>query len=259
MSRAVGAAQVKFYKRDPDRALAGMSELTLKQRGAYSSLIDLLYSRDGDVPDDDRRVARMLSCHWREWKAVKKQLMDLGKIWVEGGRLNAKRVQETLKEAADFSQVQSKRASERWQKSENNKENNVTPMRGGNALTPTPTPTPTKKERKRKPAAEPPDFLDFWNSVPRKVGRFEAVIAYCKAIESGVDPPKINAAAKRWRAAEEKTEEKYIPHPATWLNNRRYEDYHVQPERETNLEFDPETKEWRWKSGFEPKNPERTN
>lgn len=250
---------MKFYKRDPDRALAGMSELTLKQRGAYNSILDLLYSRDGDVPDDDRRVARMINCHWREWACIKRQLIELGKIWVEGGRLTARRVQETLKEAADFSQAQSKRASERWQKSENNNENNTSPMRPGNALTPIATATPRYKPRKRKPVAEPPGFIDFWNSVPRKASRYEAVVAYCKAIELGADPSKVNAAAKRWSATEEKTEEKYIALPATWLNKRRYEDYHAPPERESNLEYDPEKKEWRWKHGCEPKNPDRTN
>lgn len=250
---------MKFYKRDPDRALAGMSELTLKQRGAYNSILDLLYSRDGDVPDDDMRVAKMINCHWREWRAIKKELMDLGKIWLEGGKITARRVQETLKEASDFSQVQRKRASERWHKSENNKENNASAMPPGNALTPIDTPTPRYTKRKRKPVAEPPEFLDFWNSVPRKDGRYEAVVAYCKAIESGADPLKVNAAAKRWCVTEEKTEEKYIALPATWLNKRRYEDYHPPPERETNLEYDPVTKEWRWKRGCEPENTERTN
>ena len=40
---------MRFYKRDPDRALAGMIELNMKQRGAYNSLLDLLYSRDGSI------------------------------------------------------------------------------------------------------------------------------------------------------------------------------------------------------------------
>lgn len=155
---------MKFYKRDPDRALAGMAELTFKQRGAYNSLIDLLYSRDGKVPDDDVRVARMISCNWREWAAVKKQLIALGKVWVEDGHLHARRVHGTLKEASEFAQRQSARASKRWScgtlpplkgggegevrsrigsservaNPENPNENNEAPMRPRNAITPTP-------------------------------------------------------------------------------------------------------------------------
>lgn len=134
---------MKFYKRDPDRALAGMAELSLKQRGAYNSLLDLLYSRDGEVPNDDARVAKMISCHWREWKAVKGELIAMGKIWVEGGMIRAKRVQETIKEASDFAQDQRKRASEGWQKRKNANENKDGVMPPGNALTATPTATAT--------------------------------------------------------------------------------------------------------------------
>lgn len=141
---------MKFYKRDPDRALAGMSELTLKQRGAYNSLIDLLYARDGDVPDDDVRVAKMITCHWREWATLKRQLIELGKVRVEGGKILANRVQETLKEASDFSQEQSRRASGRWTKSKNTNQNNDPPMPHGNALTPTPTPIDTPRINNNK-------------------------------------------------------------------------------------------------------------
>lgn len=120
--------KLRWYKRDPDAALNGMAELTLAERGAYNSLIDLLYARDGDVPDDDVVVARMIRCHWREWRAIKASLMKCGKIWAEDGRLNARRVSDTLKEASDFSQKQSKRASKRWHKTENANKNNAAPM-----------------------------------------------------------------------------------------------------------------------------------
>jgi uncharacterized protein YdaU (DUF1376 family) len=186
---------MKFYKRDPDRALAGMAELSLKQRGAYNGLLDLLYSRDGDVPDDDRRVAKMLSCHWREWATVKQELIALGKVWIEGGRLMAKRVQETLKEASDYGQRQSKIASERWTKSKKTNENNNPEM--PSTATPIDTATPIVKETvktsnsqplpdlqsglfgeepkktKPKPASKPaypPAFEEFWKAYPTDPG-----------------------------------------------------------------------------------------
>jgi uncharacterized protein YdaU (DUF1376 family) len=105
---------MKFYKRDPDRALAGMAELSFEERGAYNSLLDLLYSRDGDVPDDDERVARMLSCNKREWVRLKRALIGLGKVWVDEGKLCAKRVQETINEAAEFSSKQRSNVTRRW-------------------------------------------------------------------------------------------------------------------------------------------------
>jgi hypothetical protein len=50
---------MKWYKRDPDAAIAGMSELTMEECGVYTIvIIDYLYSRDGDLPTDDRFFAR---------------------------------------------------------------------------------------------------------------------------------------------------------------------------------------------------------
>lgn len=108
---------MKFYKRDPDAALSGMAELTLQERGAYNTIIDLLYARDGDVPDDDAMMRRVLGCHGNEWRAVKAKLMERGKIWIEDGFWKAKRVDEVLNEAAVFSETQRKRAGKRWEKS----------------------------------------------------------------------------------------------------------------------------------------------
>ena len=92
---------VHWYKRDPHAALEGMSELTMEERGAYNSLIDVLYCRGGTVPDDDVLVARLIYCHWREWRALKKRLIAKGKVHIlEGGKITANRVQDCLREAA---------------------------------------------------------------------------------------------------------------------------------------------------------------
>lgn len=141
--------KLHWYKRDPDAALAGMAELTLAERGAYNSIIDLLYSRGGNVPDDDVLVARMIGCHWREWRAMKARLVERGKVRLEGGKITANRVQEALKEAADFSQDQRRRAAKRWHKSEKDNGIKEPTMPPGNASTTTTTTTTT-------PTIEPP-------------------------------------------------------------------------------------------------------
>lgn len=106
---------MRFYKRDPDAALSGMAELTLQERGAYNTIIDLLYSRDGQVPDDDHMIRRVMGCHGNEWRAVKAKLIAKGKIWVEDGFLKANRVDDVLEEAAAFSEKQRKRVGKRWE------------------------------------------------------------------------------------------------------------------------------------------------
>jgi uncharacterized protein YdaU (DUF1376 family) len=180
---------MKFYKRDPDRALAGMAELTFEQRGAYNSLLDLLYSRDGEVPDDDERVARMLSCNKREWVRLKKSLIELGKVWVKSGKIGAKRVQETINEATEFSNKQRSNVSKRWVKPEKPHDNNdvaipdgnSTARQSGNTSTPTATPTPTILPPKGGEDAKPEDFPTMPAALQRRP--FEAWETALFAIE----------------------------------------------------------------------------
>ena len=40
---------LKWYKRDPRAALAGMMKLTLEECGAYNKILDLIYLRGGNA------------------------------------------------------------------------------------------------------------------------------------------------------------------------------------------------------------------
>lgn len=90
---------MRWYKRDPDAALAGMAELSLEERGAYNSLLDLLYSRDGNVPDDDVFCARVFHCRPQVWRRLKLALMAKGKVRELDGKLTANRVETELQTA----------------------------------------------------------------------------------------------------------------------------------------------------------------
>lgn len=89
-------AQIKWYKRDPSEALNGMMELTLEERGAYNTVLDLIYSRDGNLPDDDRFVAGWLRVDLRVWRRIKATLIERGKLYVEAGILRNKRADEVI-------------------------------------------------------------------------------------------------------------------------------------------------------------------
>lgn len=152
-----------WYKRDPDAALNGMAELSLADRGAYNGVLDILYARGGDVPDDDALVARILRINPRTWRASKARLITAGKIWVSDTRLMAKRVEITLKEARNFSEIQSKRARIRWEREKNTSKLNGSHMPSGNANT---TTTTTTKNTSRKKVSYPLDLLEFWQGYP---------------------------------------------------------------------------------------------
>lgn len=83
--------QIKWYKRDPDAALSGMMGLSLEERGAYNTVLDLIYTRDGNLPDDERFIAGWLGVDVRVWKRIKERLISLGKLRVEAGNLRNSR------------------------------------------------------------------------------------------------------------------------------------------------------------------------
>lgn len=75
------------------------------------------------------------------------------------------------------------------------------------------------------------DFDAFWTAYPRKVGKAAARRKYETAVKSGVTPDLIAAGLKRYKALIRAagTETQYIAHPATWLNQGRWDDEESDP------------------------------
>lgn len=75
----------------------------------------------------------------------------------------------------------------------------------------------------------PDDFLTFWASYPRKVGKGSALKAWVKAKENGLPDVQVLIDALAWqKETTQWLDEQYIPHPATWINQARWED---EPDR----------------------------
>lgn len=135
-------AEIKWYKRDPDAALSGMMQLTLEERGAYNTVLDLIYSRADKLADDDRMIAGFLSCDLRVWKRIKAKLIEAGKIRVEDGLVRNLRatseILTALGRVASASEAGRASAAARAAKSKpDNRENN--------GIAPTPVPTPVER------------------------------------------------------------------------------------------------------------------
>jgi|SRR6516165_3331914 hypothetical protein len=76
-----------WYKRDPRLALQGMMHLTLEERGAYNSILDLIYMHDGKLRDDIKFVAAQIGTDIRIWRRLRARLLELKKLYVHGGYL----------------------------------------------------------------------------------------------------------------------------------------------------------------------------
>jgi uncharacterized protein YdaU (DUF1376 family) len=110
---------VKWYKHDPDAFIAGTAELTLQEVGTYILIIDLYYSRDGNVPDDDAFMVRALRCDPRTWRVVKTRLISKHKLRTIDGNLTPNRAANELRDATEriarMSQLGRKSAEKRKQ------------------------------------------------------------------------------------------------------------------------------------------------
>lgn len=71
----------------PDEFLAGTTDLTLEETGAYWKACSLMYSRGGPILDDEVWIAKVLCCHVRTWRRVRERLVTMGKLRERDGCL----------------------------------------------------------------------------------------------------------------------------------------------------------------------------
>jgi len=84
------------------------------------------------------------------------------------------------------------------------------------------------------PPPEPPGFVDFWDAYAFKKGKGAARKAWLQAGKKLL-PERIIAAAADFAAARDP---RFIPHPATWLNEERWDDDPTtyQPRKENRVD-----------------------
>lgn len=126
---------LKWYKRDPRAAILGMAVLTLEERGAYNTILDLIYLNDGALRDDQAQICDWLKCDPRTWRRIRARLIDLEKLYVHGGMLRNQRADDETTQALRRVQVATEAADKRW--AEYNKIKN---LGDAGAMLPTPTP-----------------------------------------------------------------------------------------------------------------------
>lgn len=71
--------------------------------------------------------------------------------------------------------------------------------------------------------AYPTEFETFWAAYPRRVGKRKALTAWRNATKRAT-PETILAGAKRLASDPNLPEERYVPHPTTWLNRDGWDD-----------------------------------
>jgi uncharacterized protein YdaU (DUF1376 family) len=105
---------IKWYKRDPRAALAGMRGLTLEERGAYNTILDLIYVNDGALEDSPREICHELHCNAQRWRRIKARLLELGKIYIHGGCIHNERADEEIQSYKKVLTILKVSAKKRW-------------------------------------------------------------------------------------------------------------------------------------------------
>jgi len=77
-----------WYHRDSGAWLKIESQLTLEQAGALNVLADTIHKLNAPLVDDNRRIAGVLGCHTNKWRAIKRRLIEIGAIKIDGERLD---------------------------------------------------------------------------------------------------------------------------------------------------------------------------
>lgn len=70
-----------WHARNHQDALDGMLMLTLEERGAYNTCLDLIYSRRGPIPDDPRWLSGWMGVSVRRWAKIRASLLVKRKLY----------------------------------------------------------------------------------------------------------------------------------------------------------------------------------
>lgn len=193
-------------------ASSRIASMTPAQEGGYIRLLCYAWnSDDGGLPDDDAELSALsrLNGQWDTLGAKVKACFHKA----ENGRLYSERLSSCLKEAVDYRKQQTDLANRRWHK------------HGKTKAMPRHMPRQCSESESESESYSDTEFDTFWSKYPKKKGKKAALKAWGKA----TDKPKIEVILK---AIDEQKRSKdwnkehgqFIPEPATWINNGRWDD-----------------------------------
>lgn len=231
---------MNYYEHHLGDFMRDTAHLTMVEECAYRRLLDAYYIRERALPGDLReccKLARATSKPERDAVAyVLREFFELREDGHHQGRAD--------KEIARFQDKQRKAkasADARWSQSERNANASPNAMRthsernaDGMHRAPVPrlqTPDtnnpPTPRKRGEGTVHDfPPGFEALWSLYPRKVAKAAAAKAFARLKPDEALQARIVAAVQAQAQSPEwrKDGGAFVPHLATWLNGRRWED-----------------------------------
>lgn len=207
---------------------------------AYRRLLDVYYMREWALPADIQVTAKLVRL--RSCAADVESVLNEFFVLTEDGWRHQRCEHEIAKmqdkqakaRASAQASVNSRRAKAERSLDETptNAERQL-PVSQADVEPPTPTPTPrgieaiaSHPERRSGVHRFPPGFDEFWAAYPRKVGKDAAAKAFAKRRVGVGLLAQMLAAISTQKTGEQWRRDggQFIPHPATWLNEGRWQD-----------------------------------
>ncbi|CUX20128.1 MULTISPECIES: DUF1376 domain-containing protein [Agrobacterium tumefaciens complex] len=109
---------MSFHCRYHEDALVGYRKLTLEQRGAYTTILDLIYDEGGPIEYNERWLAGEWNCSLRKAKVLLAELLELRKIYLtRDGKISNHRAEKEIEKAIEISRKRAENGSKRKRKS----------------------------------------------------------------------------------------------------------------------------------------------
>lgn len=108
-----------WHKRYHGAALGGYMGLSLEERGAYTTVLDLMYDTEWapGIRDNDRWIAGHLDVSVRKWRTLRACLFDKGKLDIFEGFISNKKYREVRENALEISRKRSESGASGGEKS----------------------------------------------------------------------------------------------------------------------------------------------
>jgi len=200
--------------------LADTGHLTATEHGAYLLLI-MHYWQNGRLPENERVIARIAKLTTEQWEESRDMLaMLFGPGWTH------KRIDAELSKADEIIEKRRAAAESRYSKGKNQSSDaNAMHVQSKCIDTGVPPLTDNQSSSLRSEDARAPDFDQFWEVYPNKIGEPAARKAFSKAIaRATVD--EIIGGARDYAA---KTDDRQWCNPAKWLSEDRWKDQPAKP------------------------------
>lgn len=212
-----------------------VQRMTLEAEGAYIRLLAYNW-QDGWIPSDIAKLARLCKTTPRKMQTLWDDFLCECFTSTEqpAGRLVNPRLEQVRSDQVEFRNKKSGAgqlgAAARWKDKQTDGTAIDVPLANGMANDGPSSPSPVFNKTPKSPTGDSagysPEFLDFWKQYPRKQAKGAAWKAWRKLHPSAELRVDIAQAIEKQRYSPNWLRDNgaYIPHPSTWLNERRWED-----------------------------------